>query len=113
MVLDKRIGKDFLKAGIGFGGSCFPKDVSAFIRVAKDSGYDFQLLREVKSINQKQRVNFVKKIQDRMPVLKGKTIAVLGLSFKPNTDDMRESPAIDVIDALLKKGARVKAYDPV
>src|SRR3989344_9636090 len=113
MGLDKRIGKDFLKAGIGFGGSCFPKDVAAFIRVAKDSGYDFKLLKEVQRINFNQREQFVKKVQSLIPNLKNKKIAVLGLSFKPNTDDMREAPSIDIIKMLLVKKAVIKAYDPV
>lgn len=113
MGLDKRIGKDFLKAGIGFGGSCFPKDVSAFIRVAQDSGYDFKLLKEVKEINKKQRLDFIEKIEKRLPHVKNKTIGVLGLSFKPNTDDMREAPSIDIIEGLVKRGAKIKVYDPV
>ena len=113
MGLDKRIGPDFLKAGIGFGGSCFPKDVSAFINVAKKSGYDFNLLKEVKKINKKQREIFLDKIIKNVPALKGKNIAVWGLSFKPNTDDMREAPSIDIINELVLKGAVVKAFDPV
>ena len=113
MGLDKRIGPDFLKAGIGFGGSCFPKDVSAFINVAKKSGYDFNLLKEVKKINKKQRDIFLDKIIKNIPNIKGKNIAVWGLSFKPNTDDMREAPSIDVINGLLSKGAVIRAFDPV
>ncbi len=113
MGLDKRIGKDFLKAGIGFGGSCFPKDVAAFTRVAKDSGYNFKLLKEVEVINRKQREQFIRKIELAAPNLKNKKIAVLGLSFKPNTDDMREAPSVDIIKSLLKKGSFIKAYDPV
>ncbi len=113
MGLDERIGAQFLKAGIGFGGSCFPKDVSAFINVARKSGYDFDLLKEVKAINKKQRELFLQKIIANVPDLKGKNIAVWGLSFKPDTDDMREAPSIDIIEGLLKKGAIIKAYDPV
>lgn len=113
MGLDERIGKSFLKAGIGFGGSCFPKDVAAFTRVAKDSGYNFRLLQEVQRINWRQRDNFVKKVESVIPSLNGKKIGVLGLSFKPNTDDMREAPSIDIIKSLLAKGAIIKAYDPV
>lgn len=113
MGLDKRIGSDFLKAGIGFGGSCFPKDVAAFIGVAKKSGYNFRLLKEVNAINKKQREYFFKKIKEKIPALKGKEIALLGLSFKPDTDDMREAPSIDIIHELLKAGALVRAYDPV
>lgn len=112
MGLDKRIGKDFLRAGIGFGGSCFPKDVAAFYRVAKDSGYNFKLLAEVQRINQGQREQFIKKVELIMPNLSGKKIGILGLSFKPNTDDIRESPAIDIAKRLLAKGAMIKAYDP-
>ena len=113
MGLDERIGKSFLRAGIGFGGSCFPKDVAAFTRVAKDSGYDFKLLKEVQKINWRQREQFVKKVESVIPNLKGKKIGVLGLSFKPDTDDMREAPSIDIIKSLLAKGATIKAYDPV
>lgn len=113
MGLDKRIGPDFLKAGIGFGGSCFPKDVSAFINVAKKSGYDFSLLKEVKKINKKQREIFLDKIIKNVPDIKGKNIAVWGLSFKPDTDDMREAPSIDIINGLITKGAVVKVFDPV
>jgi len=113
MGLDKRIGKDFLRAGIGFGGSCFPKDVAAFARVAKDSGYNFKLLKEVQNINWRQRDKFVKKITLAIGNLKNKKIGVLGLSFKPNTDDMREAPSIDIINASLKMGAKIFAYDPV
>lgn len=112
MGLDKRIGPDFLKAGIGFGGSCFPKDVSAFINVADKSGYDFSLLREVKKINKKQRELFLNKILDKIPKIRGKNIAVFGLSFKADTDDMRESPSIDIVNGLVDAGAKVKAYDP-
>jgi len=113
MGLDKRIGPDFLRAGIGFGGSCFPKDVSAFINVAKKSGYDFGLLKEVKKINKKQREIFLDRIIKSMADIKGKNIGVWGLSFKPDTDDMREAPSIDIINGLIAKGAIVKAFDPV
>lgn len=109
---DKRIGKDFLKAGIGWGGSCFPKDVSAFIRMAEDIGYTFNLLKEVEQINKEQKILAVKKAKKLLWNLKGKQIAVLGLSFKPDTDDIRESPAIDIINLLLKEGAKIKCYDP-
>lgn len=113
MGLDKRIGKHFLKAGIGFGGSCFPKDVSAFIDVAEKSGYDFNLLKEVKKINKLQRYNFVKKIEESLDGFKNKRLAVLGLSFKPDTDDMREAPSIDIINSFFQGGAEVKVFDPV
>lgn len=112
MGLDKRIGKDFLRAGIGYGGSCFPKDVDAFIWIAQKLGYDFSLLKEVKEINQQQRELFIKKIEDTLWILKDKTIGVLGLSFKPNTDDIREAPSVYVIQTLKQKGAKIKAYDP-
>lgn len=112
MGLDKRIGQDFLRAGIGYGGSCFPKDVDAFIWIAQKLGYDFSLLKEVKKINQQQRELFVKKIEDTLWIVKDKTIGVLGLSFKPNTDDIREAPSIYVIQVLKQKGAKIKAYDP-
>lgn len=112
MGTDRRIGRSFLNAGIGYGGSCFPKDVSAFIRIAEKNGYDFALLREVENINKSQREIFIRKIELAVGNLKGKTIAVLGLSFKPDTDDMREAPSIDIINALQAKGAEVRAYDP-
>ncbi|MCK5655784.1 MAG: UDP-glucose/GDP-mannose dehydrogenase family protein, partial [Candidatus Aureabacteria bacterium] len=112
MGLDKRIGKAFLKAGIGYGGSCFPKDVSAFIKIAEDLGYDFSLIKEVEKINQLQKELFVKKITDTLWVVKNKVIGILGLAFKPNTDDMRNAPSIDIINMLKKEGAKIKVYDP-
>ena len=112
MGYDKRIGRAFLNAGIGYGGSCFPKDVSAFIKIAEKSGYDFKLLKEVENINKQQKQNFIKKIEEHIWILKDKTIAVLGLAFKPNTDDMREAPSIDIINALQEEGAKIKTYDP-
>lgn len=112
MGLDKRIGKDFLKAGIGYGGSCFPKDVSAFIKISEKKGYDFGLLKEVEKINATQIDYFVSKIKNRFPSLKGKKIAILGLSFKPDTDDTREAPSSKVVAFLLKHGATVRAFDP-
>ncbi len=113
MGLDSRIGTKFLSAGVGYGGSCFPKDVSAFLEISKELGYDFKLLEDVIEINQKQREIFIRKIKNALWIVKDKTLGVLGLSFKPNTDDMREAPAIDIIHALLLEGARVKVYDPV
>ncbi len=112
MGLDKRIGRSFLDAGIGYGGSCFPKDLDAFIRISEQVGYDFKLLKAVEEINRKQRELFVKKITEVLWNLKGKTIGVLGLAFKPNTDDMRNAPAIDIIRMLQKEGVSVKAFDP-
>lgn len=112
MGLDQRIGPRFLNAGIGYGGSCFPKDVDAFVHIADKLGYDFKLLKEVQNINQHKREMFVKKIRDTLWILKDKNIGVWGLSFKPNTDDMREAPSIDIIKALQKEGAKVKVYCP-
>lgn len=112
MGLDGRIGKSFLKAGVGFGGFCFPKDLAAFIRIAEKRGYDFKLLREVENINEEQKKNFVKKIETALWVVSGKTIAVLGLAFKPNTDDMRFAPSIDIVSMLQAEGAKIKAFDP-
>jgi UDPglucose 6-dehydrogenase len=103
--LDERIGRRFLNAGIGFGGSCFPKDLSAFIKIAEQIGYDFKLLKEVQHINANQMERFIKKITDTLWVLKEKKIGVLGLAFKQNTDDVRSSPAIDLCQRLMKEGA--------
>ncbi len=113
MGFDKRIGKSFLSAGIGYGGSCFPKDVDAFVRIAEKKGYNFSLLKEVQNVNKDQRKRFIKKVEDALWVTKGKKVALWGLAFKPNTDDLREAPSIDVIAALLKEGASISAYDPV
>jgi len=110
--LDERIGRRFLNAGIGFGGSCFPKDLSAFIKISEQVGYDFKLLKEVQSINAQQMERFVKKITDTLWVLKDKTIGVLGLAFKQNTDDVRSSPAIDLCQRLQKEGAALRVHDP-
>src|SRR3989344_600524 len=113
MGLDKRIGKQFLRAGLGYGGSCFPKDVDAFIKIAGKQGYDFKLLEVVQEINKEQRLHFVKKVEEAMWNLNGKRIGVLGLSFKPNTDDMREAPSVEIIAALQKEGVKIVAHDPV
>src|SRR5882724_7213962 len=110
--LDERIGRRFLNAGIGFGGSCFPKDLSAFIKIAEQIGYDFKLLKEVQRINSDQMDRFVKKITDTLWVLKDKKIGVLGLAFKQNTDDVRSSPAIDLCHRLQKEGATLRVQDP-
>ncbi len=112
MGFDKRIGRQFLDAGIGYGGSCFPKDVDAFIRLSEKSGYEFKLLREVRNVNEHQKQAFVKLIEEKLWNLHGKTIGVLGLAFKANTDDMRSAASIDIITALQKEGAKIKAYDP-
>lgn len=112
MGMDSRIGRRFLDAGLGFGGSCFPKDLSAFIKISEQLGYDFRLLKEVQRINSEQMERFAEKIADTLWVLKGKTIGVLGLAFKQNTDDVRQSPAIELCRKLQKQGAHVRAYDP-
>jgi UDPglucose 6-dehydrogenase len=112
MGLDRRIGKEFLNAGIGFGGSCFPKDLSAFIYISDKLGYDFKLLKVVEEINEQQKKIFVQKIRKAAGVLKGKTVAVLGLAFKPNTDDMRCAPSVDIIAELQAQGAKIRCYDP-
>jgi UDPglucose 6-dehydrogenase len=109
---DSRIGPKFLNAGIGYGGSCFPKDVQAFHAVASQCGYDFGLLTEVMGINLEQRRRFLKKIRSALWTLRGKKLGVLGLAFKGDTDDIRESPAIAIIEALLREGAQIRAFDP-
>lgn len=110
--LDERIGRRFLNAGIGFGGSCFPKDLSAFIKISEQVGYEFKLLKEVQRINADQMDRFIKKITDTLWVLKDKKIGVLGLAFKQNTDDVRSSPAIDLCQRLIKDGATLRVHDP-
>ncbi|MGQ9464932.1 MAG: UDP-glucose dehydrogenase family protein [bacterium] len=111
--LDKRIGRDFLNAGVGFGGFCFPKDLKAFIGIAQKLGYDFRLLKEVERINEEQMRRVVKKLEDLLWNLKDKQIGILGLSFKPNTDDMRFAPSLTIIAELKKQGTTIRAYDPV
>lgn len=112
--LDKRVGSQFLFAGAGYGGSCFPKDVKAMIAIAKKAGYDFSLLRDVEEINQQAMRGIIKKTKNLLNgKISGKTIGILGLSFKPNTDDMRDAPSIVVVNSLLDEGARIKTYDPV
>jgi len=112
MGMDRRIGKQFLNAGLGYGGSCFPKDVDAFIKIAAKLGYDFSLLKTVKEVNHHQIKSFLKKVEDNLWIIKGKTIGVLGLSFKPDTDDMRMAASIEVIDWLKKEKAKIKVFDP-
>ena len=112
MGLDARIGRAFLNAGIGYGGSCFPKDVSAFIRIAEQHGCAFELLTAAARINAEQRVLFVKRIADTLWNLSRKTIAVWGLSFKPETDDVRDAPALDIIRLLQQEGVKIRAFDP-
>lgn len=110
--MDQRIGRRFLDAGLGFGGSCFPKDLSAFIKIAEQLGHDFGLLREVQRINTQQMDRFLRKIADVLWVIKDKRLGVLGLAFKQNTDDVRMSPAIEVCRRLLQEGASLRLYDP-
>ncbi|HBO97977.1 MAG TPA: UDP-glucose 6-dehydrogenase [Candidatus Omnitrophica bacterium] len=112
MGFDKRIGRKFLDAGIGYGGSCFPKDVDAFIRLSEKSGYHFNLLKEVRSVNEDQKALFVRLIEDKLWIIKDKVIGILGVAFKPDTDDMRNAPAIGIIETLQHEGAKVKVYDP-
>jgi len=112
MGYDKRIGRSFLNAGIGYGGFCFPKDVQAFIKIAEQYGYDFQLLKGTHNINKEQQKNFVEKIKKALKDINNKKIGILGLSFKPNTDDMRFAPSMYIIQELQKEGAKIKAFDP-
>jgi UDPglucose 6-dehydrogenase len=113
MGLDSRIGSKFLQAGIGWGGSCFPKDVSALIHTADDYGYETTLLKAAVSVNQRQRLIVVEKLQQVLKILKGKTVGLLGLTFKPDTDDLRDAPALNIIEHLARLGTKVKAYDPI
>src|SRR6476646_86335 len=108
---DKRIGRSFLNAGIGYGGSCFPKDIAAFITISEQLGVPFNLLKEVQRINADQKIRFLKAVRDALWVLRDKKIAVWGLTFKPDTDDIRSSVAIDLIADILREGAQVSAYD--
>jgi UDPglucose 6-dehydrogenase len=109
---DRRIGTSFLFPGVGYGGSCFPKDTQALLKSAADKGYDFKILRAVEDVNDRQKERLVDKIEAHFPDLTGRTIAIWGLAFKPRTDDMREAPAIPIIERLLARGVKVKAYDP-
>jgi UDPglucose 6-dehydrogenase len=109
---DSRIGRRFLNPGIGYGGSCFPKDVMAFRAVARESGYDFRLLDEVMRINEEQRQRFLRKVRSALWTLRGKNLGVLGLAFKGGTDDIRESPALFLVQALIQEGSKITAYDP-
>jgi len=111
--LDSRIGPKFLNAGIGWGGSCFPKDVSALAYIANEYGMTPQILNSIISVNREQRLKIVKKVQDELKIVKGKTIAILGIAFKPDTDDTREAPAISIMNSLINLGAKIKAYDPI
>jgi len=109
---DRRIGASFLFPGVGYGGSCFPKDVKALLKSAADHGYDFKILRAVEAVNEMQKERLVAKMERHFTTLQGRTIALWGLAFKPRTDDMREAPAIPIIERLLALGASVRAYDP-
>ena len=109
---DRRIGTSFLFPGVGYGGSCFPKDTQALLKSAEDKGYDFKILRAVEDVNDRQKERLVDKIEKFFPSLSGRTVSIWGLAFKPRTDDMREAPAIPIIERLLAGGAVVKAYDP-
>ena len=111
--LDSRIGNKFLEAGIGWGGSCFPKDVSALVHTADDYGYEAHLLKAAVEVNQRQRLIAIEKLQQVLKILKGKTVGLLGLTFKPDTDDLRDAPALNLIDSLNRLGAKVKAFDPI
>jgi UDPglucose 6-dehydrogenase len=110
---DRRIGSSFLFPGVGYGGSCFPKDVKAMLRFAADEGYDFEILKSVETVNQRQKSLLVRKMEAHFGNLKGRTIALWGLAFKPRTDDMREAPSLVMLEGLLGKGATLAAHDPV
>ncbi|EKF86026.1 UDP-glucose/GDP-mannose dehydrogenase family protein [Methanobacterium formicicum] len=109
---DKRIGRDFLNAGIGYGGSCLPKDIRAFINIAEDYGLDFELLRAAEKINKDRRKKFLDKVEELLWILKDKNITVWGLAFKPDTNDIRDAPSIDIINGIMGAGAKLRLYDP-
>ncbi|MDR1989779.1 MAG: nucleotide sugar dehydrogenase, partial [Acidobacteriaceae bacterium] len=109
---DRRIGTSFLFSGIGYGGSCFPKDVKAMVKSSTEKGYDFRILRAVEDVNVRQKTRLVEKVMAHFGNVNGKTFALWGLAFKPKTDDMREAPAITIVEQLVAAGATVKAYDP-
>ena len=113
MGYDPRIGKAFLNAGIGYGGFCFPKDLAAFMHIGEKYGCDFTILKAVQKVNEEQKKILVKKVKESLWVLKNKVIGILGLAFKPNTDDMRFAPSVDIIKMLQEEGAKIKAFDPV
>jgi UDPglucose 6-dehydrogenase len=113
MGTDQRIGKQFLQAGLGWGGSCFPKDVEGLVKVAQNLGYDFEMLKAAQAVNRDQVCHFMDRVERRLGGFHGKTVALLGLAFKPNTDDIRDAKSLDIIDILLKGGATVRAFDPV
>ncbi|MBF0635126.1 MAG: UDP-glucose/GDP-mannose dehydrogenase family protein, partial [Nitrospinae bacterium] len=111
--VDKRIGREFLNAGLGFGGSCFPKDVASLLHTSKGLGVEFDMLRATLAVNGERANHFVKRIADRFPDMSGRTFGVLGLAFKPDTDDMRDAKSLEIIKLIEGMGAKVKAYDPV
>ncbi|OGR89220.1 MAG: UDP-glucose 6-dehydrogenase [Elusimicrobia bacterium RIFCSPLOWO2_01_FULL_60_11] len=113
MGFDPRIGRSFLNAGCGFGGFCFPKDLEAFLWISKKLGADFEMLESVKKVNEEQMIHFVRKIEESLWIVSGKTVGILGLAFKPHTDDMRFAPSIDIIRMLQERGAKIQAYDPI
>ena len=112
MGLDGRIGPKFLHPGPGFGGSCFPKDIKAIEKIGRDHGYSFEIVKAVMRVNRRQRKLMVEKVQQALNGVEGKVLAILGLTFKPNTDDMREAPSIAIIRSLQRKGAKIRAFDP-
>jgi UDPglucose 6-dehydrogenase len=111
--LDSRIGPQFLSAGLGWGGSCFPKDVQGLVKTSERYGYDFELLQAVIDINSEQTAHFVKRLENRLDGFKGKRIALMGLAFKPNTDDIRDAKSLEIIEMVLAAGGTVSAYDPI
>jgi UDPglucose 6-dehydrogenase len=111
--LDSRIGSKFLNAGVGWGGSCFAKDIQALLQTAGEYGYQSRLLQATLDVNTAQRQMVIQKLQEKLYILKGRTIGLLGLAFKPDTDDLRDAPALHIAERLLQMGARVKAYDPI
>jgi UDPglucose 6-dehydrogenase len=111
--LDSRIGSSFLNAGIGWGGSCFGKDIQSLLHTAAEYGCPTPLLEAALAVNRAQRQLVIQKLQEKLFILKGRTIALLGLAFKPNTDDLRDAPSLQIAERLLQMGARVKAYDPI
>src|SRR5205807_2152701 len=111
--LDSRIGTGFLNAGIGWGGSCFGKDITSLLHTAGEYGYQARLLEASLAVNRLQRQVVIQKLQEKLYILKGRTIALLGLAFKPNTDDLRDAPSLQIAEKLIQMGARVRAYDPI
>jgi UDPglucose 6-dehydrogenase len=113
MDLDSRIGSQFLQAGLGYGGSCFPKDVQGLIKISEKLGYNFRMLEEVANINEEQPYRFLGRLEERLGGFEGKLIGILGLAFKPNTDDIRDAMSLKLIEQILAKGGRVRGIDPV